>query len=197
MQPRHHKSSKRDRSHHQKHSHHHKYSHCHKPHSRRHKCSNRSESPSSSSSSSSSSLSHSSNSRSSNSACSSSSEPGTWIKKVPNEYVDSSWIEEPGQRGQCWTQINKNGKKVPNHTAIESLRLHPIKADLIKVKGHWFGRLHKFHYNPYTKDKTLLDKANRKIFARPWSQSGHGSNNLQYAIGLKDDRDYFNDICVR
>lgn len=121
-------------------------------------------------------------------------EPASWYLKKPSEHVDSSWIEEPGQHGHRRKRNDSNGKEVIWRTAIEDLKTRKAKYKYIRANGHWFGRLHRISFNPYTQDQDLKKKPGLKIFARPFVQAGRGSNNLQHALGLKDDRDYFNDI---
>ncbi|KAF8597443.1 hypothetical protein BDV93DRAFT_513355 [Ceratobasidium sp. AG-I] len=120
--------------------------------------------------------------------------PAKWFDKTIVEQVDSSWIEELGQHGRRRKRLNPEGKEVVIRTKIEEAMTRSKKNEIIKAKGHWFGRLHHFRFNPYTTDQDLIKKPGLTTFARPFAQPGRGTNNLQNAIGLKDDRDMFNDI---
>jgi hypothetical protein len=111
--------------------------------------------------------------------------------------VDSSWIEEKGKHGRRRKRRGADGKEVVIRTKIEEAITRKKKGEIIKAKGHWFGRLHGFRFNPYTTNQALVKLPGLTTFARPFAQPGRGINSLQNALGLKDDRDMFNDIRVR
>jgi hypothetical protein len=110
--------------------------------------------------------------------------------------TDSSWIKNSGKHGTQCTGTNANSKSKVKRTVIEELQLHEAKDEHVQKHDHWFSRLWKFMFNPYTKDETLPKQKTCKIFPCLFSQPGHGKNILQAAIGLQDDHDDFNEIHV-
>ncbi|KAG9091972.1 hypothetical protein FRC06_000300, partial [Ceratobasidium sp. 370] len=121
--------------------------------------------------------------------------PDDWFDKLQDERIESdSWVAEPKQHSQRQKRVDANGKRIVSRTRIEELRTCDKTDAYIKEHDHWFGCRFKFNFNPYSKDKSLLSKSHRLVFPRPWPQAGCDKNNLQYAIGLKDNCDQYNDI---